>query len=82
MDSRKKYELVAKVLAGASCRETAISVGINNGLLYQWVRYYRMKGYQGLAAQRKGRPPKEPDMKKCIGRVNPIRTRGNDSAHS
>ena len=41
MDSRKKYELVAKVLAGASCRETAISVGINNGLLYQWVRYYR-----------------------------------------
>ena len=73
MDSRKKYELVAKVLAGASCRETAISVGINNGLLYQWVRYYRMKGYQGLAAQRKGRPPKEPDMKKCIGRVNPER---------
>ena len=64
MYSRKKYELVAKVLAGASCRETAISVGINNGLLYQWVRYYRMKGYQGLAAQRKGRPPKEPDMKK------------------
>ena len=56
MDSRKKYELVAKVLAGASCRETAISVEINNGLLYQWVRYYRMKGYQGLAAQRKGRP--------------------------
>ena len=53
MYSRKKYELVAKVLAGASCRETAISVGINNGLLYQ-----------GLAAQRKGRPPKEPDMKK------------------
>ena len=66
MDSRKKYELVAKVLAGASCRETAISVGINNGLLYQWVRYYRMKGYQGLAAQRKGRPPKEPQMKKKI----------------
>ena len=66
MDSRKKYELVAKVLAGASCRETAISVGINNGLLYQWVRYYRMKGYQGLAAQRKGRPPKKPQMKKKI----------------
>ena len=27
---------------------------------------YKMKGYQGLAAQRKGRPPKEPDMKKKI----------------
>ena len=25
-----------------------------------------MKGYQGLAAQRQGRPPKEPDMKKKI----------------
>ena len=25
-----------------------------------------MKGYPGLAAQRKGRPPKEPDMKKKI----------------
>lgn len=23
-----------------------------------------MKGYQGLVAQRQGRPPKEPDMKK------------------
>ena len=27
---------------------------------------YKMKGYQGLAAQRKGRPPKEPAMKKQI----------------
>ena len=35
----EKNELIAKGLAGASCRETAISVGINNGLLYQWVRY-------------------------------------------
>ena len=62
----EKYELVAKVLAGASVMKVAISAGINSGLLYQWVRCYKMKGYNGLAAQRKGRPPKEPDMKKKI----------------
>ena len=62
----EKYALVAKVLAGVSIRETAVSAGINSGLLYQWVKCYKMKGYQGLAAQRKGRPPKEPDMKKKI----------------
>ena len=60
--TEEKYELIAKILAGASCKETAISAGISDGLLYQWVRCYKMKGYQGLAAQRKGRPPKEPDM--------------------
>ena len=62
----EKYELVAKVLAGASYTETAIAAGIDSSLLYKWVRCYKMKGYQGLAAQRKGRPPKEPDMKKRI----------------
>lgn len=62
--AEEKYELVAKILAGASVNATAIAAGINKGLLYQWVRCYRMKGYQGLLAQRKGRPPKEPDMKK------------------
>jgi transposase len=64
--AEEKYELVAKILAGASVNATAIAAGINKGLLYQWVRCYRMKGYQGLLAQRKGRPPKEPDMKKKI----------------
>ena len=62
--TEEKYELVANVLAGASITETAVTAGINKGLLYQWVKCYTMKGYQGLAAQRKGRPPKEPDMKK------------------
>ena len=62
--AEEKYELVAKVLAGESCTKTAIEAGISKGLLYQWVRCYKMKGYQGLVAQRKGRPPKEPDMKK------------------
>ena len=64
--AKEKYELVAKVLAGVSNKEVAFTAGSNDGLLYQWVRCYKMKGYQGLAAQQKGRPPKEPDMKKKI----------------
>ena len=64
--AEEKYGLVAKILAGASVTEVAISAWINSGLLYQWVRCYKMKGYNGLAVQRKGRPPKEPDMKKKI----------------
>ena len=64
--AEEKYELIAKILAGASYRETAISAGISDGLLCQWVRCYKIKGYQGLVAQRQGRPPKEPDMRKKI----------------
>ena len=64
--AEEKYELVAKVLAGASNTEIATAAGINAGLLYQWVRCYKIKGYQGLVAQQKGRPPKEPAMKKKI----------------
>ena len=64
--TEEKYELVAKVLAGASYTETAITAGISKGLLYRWIRCYKIKGYQGLVAQRKGRPSKEPDMKKKV----------------
>ena len=60
----EKYELVSKVLVGSSVTKIAVSAGISSGLLYQWVKCYKIKGYAGLAAQRKGRPPKEPDMKK------------------
>ena len=62
----EKYEYVAKVLAGESYKEIAIAGGIECSLLYQWVRRYKMKGYEGLVAQRKGRPPKEPEMKKKV----------------
>ena len=62
--AEEKYKLVAKVLAGESDRATAIAAGISKGLLSSWVRCYTIKGYQGLAEQRKGRPPKEPAMKK------------------
>ena len=64
--AEEKYEYVAKVLAGESYREIAISSGMECRLLYEWVRRYKMKGYEGLVAQRKGRPPKEPEMKKKI----------------
>ena len=33
-------------------------------MLYQWVRKYKLEGYNGLVNKRNGRPPKEPQMKK------------------
>ena len=62
--AEERYELVAKVLAGQSNKSVAISAGINPGLLYQWVRRYKMRGYEGLATMKKGKPPKESSMKK------------------
>lgn len=58
--------MVAQVLAGKTIRETAFSAGISDGQLHQWVRRYKIEGYQGLTAIRKGRPPKKPQMKKKI----------------
>ena len=43
-----RYELVAQVLAGKSISGVAMEAGINSGLLYQWVRKYKAKGYNGL----------------------------------
>ena len=63
-DSR--YELVAQVLAGKSCREVAFSNGISSGQLYGWVQKYKTKGYNGLVDMKKGRPSKEPKMKKTV----------------
>ena len=59
-----RYELVAKVLSGQSMNSVATSAGINSGLLYRWVRRYRIMGYDGLAAMKKGRPTKEAPMRK------------------
>ena len=64
--AEQRYELVAQVLAGKSIGETAISAGIDSGQLHQWVKRYKIEGYQGLTTLRKGRPPKEPQMKKKI----------------
>lgn len=62
--AEQRYELVAQVMAGKSAKETAFSAGISDGQLHRWVKRYKIEGYQGLATLRKGRPPKEPQMKK------------------
>ena len=54
------------MLAGKSNQEVALSAGINGGMLYQWVQKYKSKGYNGLVDMKKGRPPKEPQMKKNV----------------
>ena len=64
--AEQRYELVARVLAGSSVKETAFSAGINDSQLHQWVKRYKIEGYQGLTTLRKGRAPKEPQMKKKI----------------
>lgn len=62
----EKLELISQVLAGKSNQEVALSAGINGGMLYQWVQKYKSKGYNGLVDMKKGRPPKEPQMKKNV----------------
>ena len=59
----ERYELVAQVLTGEAIGSTAAKAGINSGLLYQWVRKYKMYGYDGLELK-KGRKPKGPVMSK------------------
>ena len=66
----EKYELVAKVVAGAPCQSVAIEAGVKGRLLYQWVRKYKIYGYNGLILK-KGRKPKNPDMKKIGTRKPP-----------
>ena len=60
--AEERYELVAQVLAGRSNMSVAIEAGISDGQLYQWVRKYKLYGYNGLQLKR-GRKPKEPAMK-------------------
>lgn len=62
----ERLELVMQVLAGKSCLYVAIKNGINDGMLYQWVKKYKELGYNGLVNIKKGRPKKNPDMKKDI----------------
>ena len=59
----ERLELVSKVLAGASIASVAIDAGISRGLLYQWVRKYKTKGYNGLAKMKSGQASKEAQMK-------------------
>jgi len=59
-----KFELVSRVLAGNSNKSVAYEAGIHDGMLYQWVRKYKIYGYNGLIDKKKGRKSKNPDMKK------------------
>ena len=65
-----RYELVAQVIAGKSITSVALEAGISSGLLYQWVRKYKVMGYNGLVNMKKGRRPKDSKMKK-INHNNP-----------
>lgn len=60
----EKMELISKVLAGYSNQSVAHEAGISSGMLYQWVRIYKEKGYNGLVSMKKGRPCKDSKMKK------------------
>ena len=63
----ERFELVARVMAGESCMSVAMEAGISDGQLYQWVRKYKLEGYDGLELRKQGRPCKEPKpMKKEI----------------
>jgi transposase-like protein len=60
----ERYELVVKILAGQSIKDTAYKAGIEPGMLRQWVQKYKTKGYNGLVNIKKGRPSKVLEMKK------------------
>ena len=62
--TEEKLNLVSQVLAGESNLSVALKAGISEGLLYQWVRKYKIYGYNGLVDKKKGRKSKNPDMKK------------------
>ena len=61
--TEKRFELVAKVLAGNSITYVAKNAHIDSGQLYQWVRRYNEKGIDGLQCKQ-GRPTKQLVMKK------------------
>ena len=60
----EKLNLVSQVLAGESNLSVALKAGISEGLLYQWVRKYKIYGYNGLVDKKRGRKSKNSDMKK------------------
>ena len=62
--SEEKLELVSQVLAGKANQLVAIEAGISEGMLYQWVRKYKIYGYNGLIDKKKGHKSRNPDMKK------------------
>ena len=62
--AEERLDIVMQVIAGKSIKSVAIENGIQNRMLSQWVRKYEILGYNGLIECKKGRPAKEPKMKK------------------
>ena len=60
----EKYALICQVLAGKSYLEVALHNNVKDTVLRNWVRKYKLMGYNGLTETKKGRPRKNPDMKK------------------
>ena len=59
-----RLEVVMQVLSGKSTKSVALENGISDGMLYQWVRKYKISGYNGLVEQKKGRPAQDSEMEK------------------
>ena len=51
------------MLAGNSIKSVSFNAGISDGNLYQWIRKYKIYGYNGLIDKKKGRKLKNPAMK-------------------
>lgn len=62
--AEERFELIARVLAGETYKAVAVSVGIDSGQLYQWVRKYKIKGYNGLVELENSQLLKDAKMKK------------------
>ena len=60
----ERLELVMQVISGKSIKSVAIQNGIQDGMLYSWVRKYKDLGYNGLVERKKGRPAQDSEMKK------------------
>ena len=60
----ERLEIVMQVMAGNSVKSVAVENGIQDAMLYQWVRKYKILGYNGLVEMKKGRPPKDPENEK------------------
>ena len=43
----KNFQFVSQVLAGKANQAVAIAAGIHKGMLYHWVRKYKIYGYCG-----------------------------------
>ena len=60
----ERLELVMQVTLGKSIKSVAIQNGIQDGMLYRWVRKYKDWGYNGLVERKKGRPAQDSEMEK------------------